>query len=172
MNRFQQAARQMGLAGTAVGPYRVGGTTVQRGVGAPAILSPAGVGAPPVMYSPQEFASGGNSYMGFGTTVIPANTNNVPVQVNPIRPFTPMEMRCPSTVIGLQVDQMTIQGVQFFANRPGFGIPIEMFSEVSRLQGLEAATIQPDTGVEFFLSNPTGGDLVFSGCFRGTQVRI
>lgn len=129
------------------------------------------LGEAPIEYSNTEYTSGGNSYFGFGQSVIPANSRAV-LQFNPIRPFEPMEMRCPSTVIGLLIEQINIQGVQFFANKAGFGVPIEMYSEVSLLKGLEAATINPDTGVEITIFNPTAGDLIFSGCFRGTQVRI
>lgn len=167
-NSFAEAARRMGL-GTSVRPYRVG-TSVRARVGAPALAVPQ-LGETPIEYAPTQYSSGGNSYFGFGQTVVPAGARSV-LQFNPIRPFEPQELRCPSTVIGLLLEQINIQGVQFFANKAGFGVPIEMFSEVSRLKGLEAATINPDTGVEMTIFNPTGGDLVFSGCFRGTQVRI
>jgi len=172
MDRFTAAARQLGFAGTQISPYRVGGTQIRPyRVGAPAEQMPTNM-APPVQYSPQQYTAGGNSYLGFGRTTIAAGATGVSVQINPIRPFEPLELRCPSTVIGLFIDNITIQGVQFFANRPNVGVPIEVFSEVSLLKEFEAATIQPDTGIEFILSNPTANPLVFSGCFRGTQVRI
>lgn len=128
------------------------------------------LGEPPIEYSEQEYASGGNNYLGLGITAIPALAVGFPVQINTVRPFTIMELRCPSTVIGLFLDNIDIQGITFFSNRAGQGVPIELFSEVSRLRGLDAITVQPATGLTLFVSNPTTGVLNLMGAFRGTQV--
>jgi hypothetical protein len=173
MMDFNSAAAKLGLAGTRVAPYRVGGTSIRPyRVGAPVVDMGQGLGVQPVEYGAQQFSAGGNSYFGLGTTVVAAGAVGQSIQRNPIRPFEPLELRCPSTVIGLLIDQIVIQGIQFFANRAGQGVPIELFSEVSRLLGFEMATIQPDTGIEFIVSNPTGAPLNFSGGLRGTQVRL
>lgn len=172
---FQRAAAALGLGvgGTTVKPYRpnVGGTDVRPyRVGAPAEMTQEDLEAA-VLYSAQQFRDGGNSYFGFGQTIILANT--APTLIfKPFRPFTPLELRCPSTVIDLLIEQVTIQGKQFFSNNPGGGCPIECFSEVSRVKGFEFATIQPETGIQITVVNPTAGPLVFSGMFRGSQVSI
>lgn len=176
MNEYQRAAAELypphGVGSPEVRPYRpgVGGPEIRPyRVGAPAVEVPGRPG-PPVEYSQDAWQSGGNSYFGMGLTVIPAN-QTVPIQRNPIRPFTPLEFRAPSTVQGLEIVQMDIQGVQFFANKQDSGMPIELFSEVSRMLGFEWITIQPDTGIAITVRNLTGAPLNFQGGFQGTQLR-
>lgn len=175
---FNQAAQKLGLGGPQINPYGVGGPQINpyganRGlrVGAPAMEMQSNP-QQPVTFQPQGYVAGGNNYMGLGQTIIPANTLSVPLNRKPIRSFQAIEMRFPSTVVGLMIDQFAIQGVQFFANAPGQGVPIELWSEVSRMLGFNAVTIQPETGCDFTISNPTGAPLVFQGCLWGTQLMI
>lgn len=137
-------------------------------VGVPAV--PAG--APPsqeVQYSPPQYVAGDVTYLGFGATSIPANSVGTPVDVSTNRPFTPQKMGCPSTVLGLLITQINISGTNLLANSQG--VPIELLSEVSTFPQVLWPTLDTATGVQFVVANPTGGALIFSGAFYGTQVR-
>lgn len=157
----------MGLAGTAV--RRIGGTAVQRRVGAPAQLVQSFV-QEPVDYSEEQYSSGGNSYMGLGRFLVPAAGNVVNYTVKPNRPINPFEFRFPSTVVGIMIEGVSMLGLNFLANEIGQGMPIELFSEVARIKGFDARTINPETGITFALSTYTGVDKYFMGAIRGTQV--
>jgi hypothetical protein len=124
-----------------------------------------------VEYSPDVYTSGGNSLFGLGQRTILAGATQQSELFRPIRPFNPMAFRMPSTVIGLLVVQIDIQGVLYFANSNDAGVPVELLSEVSTMKDLGLDTIDPASGVTITLANPTAGDLVFSGSFWGTQVR-
>jgi hypothetical protein len=176
MNDFERVAQgYMNKAG-----IRVGGPQILRGggggqgarVGLPARQMPQGAALSQVDYTDGIYVAGGDTYFGLGYTVVPAN-DSVEVQRNPIRPFDPIEFRCISSVQGLAVVQIDIEGTLFFANKnqPGEGMPIELFSEVSLMGGVNWATIQTDTGVSITVRNDTANPLVFAGGFRGIQLR-
>jgi len=138
-----------------------------------------GVGAPaaevqqttnqPVNYSQPQYVAGDVTYLGFGATVIPANSVGTEVDVSTNRPFTPQKMGCPSTVIGLLITQVNVSGTNILAN--SLGAPIELLSEVSTFPQVLWPSLDTATGVQFVVANPTAGDLVFSGAFYGPQVR-
>jgi hypothetical protein len=147
------------VGGPAVNPYYVG--------------APAMPGAAPasevVNYSPPQYVAGDVTYLGFAATSIPAGSVGTIVNVSTQRPFTPQKMGCPSTVLGLLITQINISGTNLLAN--SLGIPIELFSEVSTFPQILWPTLDTATGVQFVIANPTGGALVYSGAFYGTQVR-
>ena len=149
---------------------RVGSPNVQPYyVGAPAVAEQGGGPGQVVNYSPPQYVAGDVTYLGFSATSIPAGSVGTSVPVSTNRPFTPQKMGCPSTVLGLLITQINISGTNLLAN--SLGIPIELFSEVSTFPQILWPTLDTATGVEFVVANPTGGALVFSGAFYGTQVR-
>jgi hypothetical protein len=137
------------------------------GVGLPAVAAdnPAGQ----VNYSAPNYVAGDVTYLGFNATTIPAGSIGTPVNVSTQRPFTPQKMGCPSTQLGLLINQINISGTNLLAN--SLGIPIELFSEVSTFPQILWPTLDTATGVQFVVANPTTGDITFSGAFYGTQVR-
>jgi hypothetical protein len=174
MNDFDKVASNlMKQAG-----MRVGGPQILRGgkpvrVGLPARQAQPGAGSDEaVEWTNDMYISAGDTYFGLGYTVVPAN-DSVEVQRNPIRPFDPFEFRCISSVQGLAIVQIDIRGTLYFANKnqPGEGMPIELFSEVSLMGGLNWETIQTDTGVSITVRNDTANPLVFAAGFRGMQLR-
>lgn len=150
-------------------------------VGAPLIVQPQMVGAPvqydpttqgfakPVQVSPEAYVDGGLSYVGFGSTAVLAGAVNQQVPIATQRPFTPQHMRCPSTVFGLLITAVLLEGTNLFANQAG--VPIELFSEVATAPQMPWPTLDTSTGLIFQVSNPTGAALNFQGAFYGTQVR-
>ena len=181
----QQLLRQNGGVGAAlaVQPQMVGAPlTVQPqypgypggypGVGAPVQFVQQGAmpsSSHPVDVSPAAYVDGGLTYLGFGSTEIPANTFNVSVAISTERPFTPQHLRNPSTNFGLLINQVQLEGTNLFANQ--LGVPIELFSEVATAQQMPWPSIDTSTGLKFVVSNPTGGVIFFQGGFYGTQVR-
>lgn len=152
------------------GQPRAGSPNVQPYyVGVPAVAEAAAPASQQVMYSPPQYVAGDVTYLGFGSTVIPAGSVGTPVNVSTQRPFTPQKMGCPSTTIGLLITQINISGTNLLANSTG--IPVELFSEVSTFPQILWPTLDTATGVQFLVANPTGGDLTYSGAFYGTQVR-
>jgi hypothetical protein len=156
-----------------VAPYypgqRVGSPNVSPYyVGAPAVPEAAQAGQA-INYSPPAYVAGDVTYLGFAATSIPGGSTGTNVDVSTNRPFTPQKMGCPSTVLGLLITQINISGTNLLAN--SLGIPIELFSEVSTFPQILWPTLDTATGVQFVVANPTGGALVFSGAFYGTQVR-
>lgn len=138
-------------------------------VGAPAEM----VSAPatsPVKYSEETYNAGDVSWFGLGATSIPALSTGTKVEVKPPRPFTPQQLYCPSTVQGLLVTSVSIQGTNIFCGEDG--VPIELLSEVSNVPMIDWPTVQPSSGIVFTIANPTANPLVFSGALYGTQVRI
>ena len=123
----------------------------------------------PIEVTPEAYVDGGLTYLGFGSTVIPAGANNVAVNINTERPFTPQHLRNPSTNFGLLINAVLLEGTNLFANQAG--VPIELFSEVSTAQQMPWPSIDTATGLQFVLSNPTTNDIPFQGGFYGTQVR-
>lgn len=151
------------------------------GVGVPGInpYYPGQVGIPvaptgqptqaPVQYSDPAYVAGDVTYLGFAATSVAAAAVGVTVTVSTQRPFKPQKMGCPSTTIGLLINQVNISGTNLLSN--SLGIPVELFSEVSTFPQINWPTLDTATGVDFVLSNPTGAALVFSGAFYGTQLR-
>lgn len=148
---------QPGHAGGMYGP----------GVGVPA--SPGMVQAGKVNYDQASYDAGGLSWLGFGQTSIAAGVTNQVVPITTQRPFTPQLVYHPSTVFGLLINQVQLEGTNLFANT--LGIPIELWSEVSNAPQIQWPTLDTATGINFVVSNPTGGALNFSGGFWGTQIR-
>jgi hypothetical protein len=149
---------------------QVGGVAIRsRMVGAPALMEDT-PNPNPVVYGAQVYKEGENTYMGLGRTVIPAGTNRQQVTVKPQRSFAAARLTNPSNVQGLLINQVSIQNTLLFAGDDG--VPVELFSEVATNPEFDWPTIQPETGIIFTVSNPTLGDLVFSGALYGTQVRI
>ena len=147
----------------------------------PQFMRPNSVGAPvqydattqgfarPVQVSPEAYVDGGLTYLGFGATTVLAGAvqQNIPIATQ--RPFTPQHLRLPSTVIGLLINAVLLEGTNLYANQ--LGVPIELFSEVATAPQMPWPTLDTSTGIVFVVSNPTAGNLVFSGAFYGTQVR-
>jgi hypothetical protein len=151
-------------------PGRVAGPNVNPFyVGVPAVAEAQAAANQQVMYSPPQYVAGDVTYLGFAATTIPSGSVGTPVNVTTQRPFTPQKMGCPSTTIGLLITQINISGTNLLSN--SLGIPIELFSEVSTFPQILWPTLDTATGVQFVIANPTGGDLVYSGAFYGTQVR-
>lgn len=138
-------------------------------VGVPAVAEAQAPANQQVQYSPPQYVAGDVTYLGFGSTTIPSGSIGTPVNVTTQRPFTPQKMGNPSTTIGLLITQINISGTNLLAN--SLGIAIELFSEVSTFPQILWPTLDTATGVQFVVANPTGGDLVYSGAFYGTQVR-
>jgi hypothetical protein len=122
-----------------------------------------------VTFSEAAYVAGDVTYLGFGSTSIPAGSTGTSVQILPLRPFTPQKMGNPSTNIGLLVSQVQISGTNIFSNNAG--VAIELFSEVSTFPQIVWPTLDTATGVTFVLLNPTGAAIPFQGGFYGTQVR-
>lgn len=140
------------------------------GVGVPAVAAqsadPSGAA---VQYSQMAYVAGDVTYLGFGSTTIPAGSVGTAVDVSTNRPFTPQKMGCPSTVLGLLITQVNVSGTNILSNAQG--VPIELLSEVSTFPQVLWPPLDTATGVQFVVANPTTGDLTFSGAFYGTQVR-
>ena len=98
-------------------------------VGVPAVAAGADPGGMAVQYSPQQYVAGDVTYLGFGSTSIPAGSPGTAVPVSTNRPFTPQKMGCPSTVLGLLITQVNISGTNLLAN--SLGLPVELQSVVS-----------------------------------------
>lgn len=184
MPNYQQLANELMAASGGVGaaldvtrqqPGGVGALDVSRqqpGVGMYGVGLPAVQGQPQqgqVGYSQAAYDQGGLSWLGFGQTAIGAGATNIVVPVATLRPFTPQLVYHPSTVIGLLINQVQLEGTNLFANT--LGIPIELWSEVSNAPQIQWPTLDTSTGIQFVVSNPTGAALNFSGGFWGTQVR-
>lgn len=140
-------------------------------IGAPVqyVQQPTQTMGRPVHVSPESYVDGGLTYLGFGSTIIPAGAVNIPVDINTERPFTPQHLRNPSTNFGLLINAVLLEGTNLFANQAG--VPIELFSEVATAQQMPWPSIDTATGLQFVLSNPTANDIPFQGGFYGTQVR-
>lgn len=123
----------------------------------------------PVQYSDPQYVAGDVTYLGFNATSVAAGATGVTVTVSTQRPFKPQKMGNPSTTIGLLINQVNISGTNLLSN--SLGVPIELFSEVSTFPQINWPTLDTATGVDFVISNPTGGALIFSGAFYGTQLR-
>ena len=154
---LQVARQQPGHAGGMYGP----------GVGAIAQAAP--VPQATVRYDAAAYDQGGLSWLGFGATNVPAGAVNQEIPITTLRPFTPQLVYHPSTVFGLLINQVQLEGTNLFANT--LGVPIELWSEVSNAPQIQWPTLDTSTGIQFVVSNPTAGDLSFSGGFWGTQVR-
>lgn len=173
MNAQELATRllqaQGGVGALDVQAQQIGSAlNVQRQqIGLPAAAGQVNAGQ--VQYSQAAYDQGGLSWLGFGQTVIAAGATNIVVPITTQRPFTPQLVYHPSTVIGLLINQVQLEGTNLFANV--LGIPIELWSEVSNAPQIQWPTLDTSTGIQFVVSNPTGAPLNFSGGFWGTQVR-
>lgn len=158
-----------GGVGINIAPYRVGGVQIRpRMVGAPVAMMQVSE-QPPIQVSPDQYLGGENTYMGLGRTIIPAGSLGTTVPVSIKRSITPQRILCPSNVQNLLIIAINIENTGIFAN--ALGVPIELFSEVATNPQIDWPTLDPATGVEFIVANPTLGDLVFSGALYGPQVR-
>ena len=164
------------VGATNVYPRYVGATSVQPmypgsgRVGVPAAFDPAGAPQQGVSYSPQQYVAGDVTFFGIGRTTIPAGSTGTTFNVKPPRPMSPQMFICKSNVQNLLVVAISIAGTNILNGQTG--VPIELFSEVSQAPQILYPSIDPSTGVDFTVANPTGGDLIFSGAFYGTQVRV
>ena len=180
MPNYQRIARNLLRSNGAIGTVAL--AAQQPGVGQPLVLYPQqpGVGAlpaaavpqlgqRPVDYTPAAYTAGGLTYCGLGRTLVPAG-QSVQVHIDVRRPFLPQLFYMPSTIYGLQIDDFVVEGSGLFANPANQGIPNELVSEVSNIEQIQWMTLNPDTGGDFFVTNPTGAGLYFSGCFWGTNI--
>lgn len=158
---------QHGAVGQRVLPRRVGVSVAPRRVGAAAQMVQGGMN--PVDYHATQYRVGENSLFPIGQTTITAGATGQRISFTPTRPFTPMGFYCTSTVQGLLIITAGIRGTNIFASDNG--MPIEAFSEVSTLPQFDWPTLDPSTGIDLTVANPTGGDLLLSGGFYGVQVR-
>lgn len=155
-------------------PYYTGDPRVMPyypGVGAPIaqVDSAAASGQRPIQYAPMDYVAGDVTWFGIGRTTVTAGGARQTIDVKPQRPMAPQSFRAPSTVTGLLLHEISIAGTNIF--NASNGVPIEFFSEVSTAPQIVFPTIETSTGVQFVVSNPTVGDLVFSGAFFGAAVR-
>lgn len=195
----QRLSSQMGGVGmpqfahAAVGsPQAVGNPYYGQGVGAVSIIPqqvgqpvqiwPQQVGMPqaqmvqqsqqqpPVQYNQTGYRMGGLTLCGFPRVTVPAGTLNASVQINVRRPFLPQLLYMPSTFFGLQLVDFDVEGTGLFASVTTQSVPNELVSEVSNMPQIQWPTLEPATGGAFIVSNPTGADIIFSGCFWGTNL--
>lgn len=176
MDEFERAAMELtgGVGDASVAPYYpgVGGAIVAPrypGVGAPAVMAPPNAGQGQVNYSTPTYNQGNVSYLGFGATNIAAGASLQSIEISTQRPFEPQHLKIPSTVQDLLINQVLIQGTNFFSNNAG--VPVELFSEVATTPPIDWDTIQPSTGLTFVVSNPAASDRTWKGAFWGTSVR-
>lgn len=153
-----------------------------------AAIQPQYVGAPvqpvtqiveqPVKIAPTEYVAADNSYFGIGFNpaltsaggnLLAAGSLNQVITFLPNRPISPIRWLMPSTIFGLFLNQITIGGTPLLPTDNG--IPVEFFSEVSTAPNIDWITINTTPGVQFTVSNPSAGDLLFTGAFYGTQAR-
>lgn len=152
-----------------VRPQYVGDTRVRpQYVGAPVQMVES-LGETPVEYSEGGYKAGNLSFMGLGSTSIPALSLGTEITFRPVRPIHPQKLFCPSTVVGLLINSVSIGGTNLFAGVNG--VPIEIFSEVATSKPLDWITITPAVGIVFVIANPTGVALNFQGGIYGTSVR-
>lgn len=128
------------------------------------------LGQAAVNYTQAAYNSGGLTYCGFGRTLVPAGATGQRIHLNVRRPFLPQQLWMPSTIYGIKIVDFIVEGNGLFANPGGQGVPNELFSEVSNMNQIEWLTLNPDTGGDFLVDNPTLGDLWFEGGFWGTNV--
>lgn len=159
---------ERGGVGMRIDPRRLGASIQPRYVGAPVEMAES-LGETPVKISANEYMAAENTFFGIGQTTILAGAVNQQVKFEPDRPLAAIRFMMPSTVIGLLLNQVKINGTDLL---PGsLGVPCEFFSEVSTAPNIDWLTINTTPGVTFFVSNPTAGALIFQGAFYGTQAR-
>lgn len=182
MDKYTRAARRMRAGGVGAPSVRpnwpgVGSPSVRprylRRVGAPAVKVPAQADANPVLYSDPEYASGEVTYLPFVGTVIGiagSATAEQTIQVNTKRPFVPQDLRFPSTLEGLVLNEAQIQGTNMLANSAG--MPFELLSEVTTIGPIDWITIDPASGAELLVENiGTVANQIPRGAFWGTALR-
>jgi hypothetical protein len=137
-------------------------------VGAPARQVPTGFDEEDIEYSPQVYRNGDVSLLGFvGDAIAPGDLGEV--QISTQRPFNPDDLRFPSTLEGCVLMQVLIEGTNLLANSDG--VPVELLSEATTLDGFEWYTIQPATGATLVLANVGDEEFVPRGALHGTAVR-
>jgi len=163
---------QPGVGNVAIMPQQVGAVQVwPQQVGIPqAQMVPQGQQQPPVQYAQTGYKAGGLTLCGFPRVNVPAGTTNASVQINVRRPFLPQLLYMPSTFFGLQLVDFDVEGTGLFASVTTQSVPNELVSEVSNMPQIQWPTLEPATGGAFIVSNPTGADIIFSGCFWGTNL--
>ncbi len=166
----------------------VGAVRIRRGAGVAIRGNRMRAGAPvemvqsfdeqPVQISPEKFVAADRSYFGIGynpalTTaggnLVAAGADRTKINFLPERPIEPMRWIMPSTITGLFINQIKINGTDLLPS--DLGVPCELFSEVSTAPDIDWITINTTPGVQFYVSNPTGEALLFTGAFAGTQAR-
>lgn len=162
-----------GSVGARVLPRRIGVRPVaKRNLGARASRIDADPAQDEIHYTQNEYDGGDVTYLGFGFFQVPAtpglltpfNTN----KLTPTRPFTPQKLFAPSTMFGLYILSVSIEGRNIFAS--DLGIAIELFSEASYFPQMDWPTIDPSTGISFSVANPGNIPLNFAPAFYGTDV--
>ena len=191
-NKYQRMANQLLAAQGGIGgpvsivPQHVFGANMQ-GIGVPQIYPqqvgmPAAAMAAPgqqgqiVRYGEQSYKSGGLTYCGFPRVTVLAGAVNQEINIPVRRPFLPQLWYMPSTIFGLIINDFTVEGMGLFASPVAttaggiIGVPNVNVSEVSNMPQIQWPTLDPSTNGNFVVSNPTGGDLIFSGNFWGTNL--
>jgi hypothetical protein len=161
----------MGGVGTvSIQPQQVGSVSIQpQQIGMPAAAANGGQQRI-VSYNQASYNAGGLTLCQLPKVTIPDGTTMMAIHLNVRRPFLPQSLYMPSTVYGLDINDFEVEGLGLFAGAKGTGVPNELLSEVSNLEQIQWPTINPDTGADFIVSNNSGGPLVFSGAFWGTNV--
>lgn len=176
MSDYQRMAQQLlasqgGLGSVAIAPGQIGSYSIgPQQIGGPPAVMVQNLGQRPVDYTQAAYTQGGLTLCGFGSTTIPAGAQGFQVHIDVRRPFLPQSLWMPSTVLGLQIVDFIVEGQGLFANPGGQGTPNELVSEVSNMPQIQWMTLNPDTGGDFLIDNPTGGPLVFSGAFWGNNI--
>lgn len=152
-------------------PGGVGAAQVQAhypGVGIPAEAVPS-PGPQTMRYSPTRYNAGEVTYMGLGTTTVPANSTTE-IEVRPNRPFTPQAWYMPSNIQELEITQVSVGGVGLLAGEAG--LPCELYSEISKMPQILWPSLDPAVGIKFRVRNPTAQPRDFKGGLYGSSVRI
>jgi hypothetical protein len=178
--RYRELAQDLirssgGIGSVSIAAQQPGVGTVsiygqQPGVGALGARDVPNMGMKVVDYTGAAYNSGGLTYCGFGSTSVPAGSTGFQVHIDVRRPFLPQLLYMPSTRFGLQIVDFVVEGNGLFANPARQGVPNELVSEVSNIEQIQWITLNPDTGGDFFIDNPTGAAIIFSGAFWGTNV--
>jgi hypothetical protein len=118
-----------------------------------------------LLRQPKRRQWGGVTYMGLGAAQIEPQSVAT-ILVKPARPITPARFQFHSSAQALVARELQID--------PERG---NLLSEAAPLPELEARgatflfpTIDPASGIQFVIENPTDEPLVFTGCIYGTQV--
>jgi len=126
------------------------------------------------MYRPESFQSGGNSYLGLASTTAADNAIGAGLSKSfkniPERPFLPLQFMAVSRVTGLLVQQISMNNKNFMSQSDGYGMPVELFTEVSQAMGLVWDTISTSNGVTLKIFNQNAVSADFLAGFAGIQL--